>query len=191
MTFVATINLPDGPNNPSDDQPKMEINNNSFIGWANVDHVGYNLNNGGTHQFVHLNVQTSDPTLLATQALLYSKIVGANTELFYRYGSAPQSVFQVTNNGAVAAQNGVSSLIGPAGLPLKIQWGQGSSIGFLTPITFPAPFITLYSVVATRFQNGASDTSYGISANSPTDFTFAANSASVGIGFFWIAIGQG
>lgn len=58
--FAFIPNIPDGPNNPSQDQPNMKTNTNSDQSiWA-VEHLGFNTNNGGTHlQTGFANFQSS------------------------------------------------------------------------------------------------------------------------------------
>lgn len=201
--FTFTSNVPDGPNDPSEDQPIMEVNNNSIEDIWDVDHVGFNLNQGGTHNVVRLNQQTVNPTLIATQGVLFQKIVSGNTELFYKYGSAPQNTFQVTNNGAVAADIGVSSLLGPEAAPLRIQWGFIGSLSATTSgsVVFASPFSTnCYVVSPTVFFNttfpGDSRTvttqrKTGVSP-STTGFNwrYVTTSSEADQGFYWIAIGS-
>lgn len=42
--------IPDTPNNPSVDQPKMKTNTNSIDDIIAVDHISFNATNGGTHK---------------------------------------------------------------------------------------------------------------------------------------------
>ncbi len=42
--------IPDAPNNPSVDQPKMKTNTNSIDTLLAVDHIGFNATNGGIHK---------------------------------------------------------------------------------------------------------------------------------------------
>ena len=50
--FTAVQDIPDAPNNPSSDQPNMKTNTNSMISIWDVDHIGFNVSNGGTHEQV-------------------------------------------------------------------------------------------------------------------------------------------
>ncbi len=88
MTFTATKNIPDGPNNPSDDQPIMKINNNSFIDIWDEDHWGFNLNtNGGKHDLVSYPVpQSNSPGTGAQEWREYTKLfgVGGGVEKFWQ-----------------------------------------------------------------------------------------------------------
>lgn len=47
--FVFDSGIPFAQNNPSSDQPKMLANNIANEGIWDVDHIGFNSNNGGTH----------------------------------------------------------------------------------------------------------------------------------------------
>ncbi len=53
MTMFTYIrDIPATPNDPSVDQPKMQINNNSIDDILEVDHVSFETANGGTHKKV-------------------------------------------------------------------------------------------------------------------------------------------
>jgi hypothetical protein len=47
--FNYTIDIPAAGNNPSNDQGPMQVNTNSIANILNIDHVGFNAANGGTH----------------------------------------------------------------------------------------------------------------------------------------------
>lgn len=47
--FIFDSGIPFAQNNPSSDQPKMLANNIANEGIWDVDHIGFNSNNGGTH----------------------------------------------------------------------------------------------------------------------------------------------
>jgi hypothetical protein len=47
--FVYNRDIPDAPNNPSDDQPDMKDNTNSTDDLIDEDHYSFNDNNGGLH----------------------------------------------------------------------------------------------------------------------------------------------
>lgn len=49
MTFTFDDTIPFATNNPSVDQPKMLANNVANLQIWDVDHVGFNATNGGTH----------------------------------------------------------------------------------------------------------------------------------------------
>ena len=47
--FTFDSGIPFAQNNPSSDQPKMLANNIANEGIWDIDHIGFNSNNGGTH----------------------------------------------------------------------------------------------------------------------------------------------
>lgn len=88
------LNIPDGPNNPSDDQPLMKINTNAIDTILAVDHVSFNANNGGTHDQVTFSSENTpaaqtDPQSVAftAQASTLTPTKGSSSniaQLFYR-----------------------------------------------------------------------------------------------------------
>lgn len=102
--FRAIRNIPDAPNNPSVDQPKMKVNNNSMIDLIDVDHIGYNQTNGGYHDIIHQQPQVSDPSPIINTGQIYPKVFNNNVELFYESGNistATGTVQQLTNGTGV------------------------------------------------------------------------------------------
>jgi len=54
--------VPNGPDDPADDQPQMLLNTNSINSWTNIDHIGFNQNNGGYHRIIHQPTNASSLT---------------------------------------------------------------------------------------------------------------------------------
>ena len=199
-SFIYTRDIPNGPNDPSDDQGPMQTNTNSIDDLIAVDHVSFGAANGGVHKFVHLLTQSVNPAVTADFSVLFNKVVSGNTELFYRYGSAPQNVFQITNNGAIANDNGFSSLVGPAANPLKIVWqgtaldNNGVSIRNDSPFVFPSPFTTAcYSVILSAEKASTGAEGLWVSNGTLTNLGFSIKtSASAGqfTKLYYIAIGS-
>lgn len=54
MTISYNRDIPDGPNNPSNDQPKMKTNTNSIDDWTAIDHVRFSNSPAGNHLQMHL-----------------------------------------------------------------------------------------------------------------------------------------
>lgn len=195
MSFDYTRDIPDGPHNPSNDQPNMKINTNSIDNLLAVDHVSFNSVDSGKHNFVHLTNQTPTPSVGATEGVIFQRVVGSNTELFYRYGSAPSNTFQITNNGASASAIGFTSLIGPAANPMNMKWGfQAGTSGNNYPIVFATAFISTCFCV---FTNATATDGTGLSGLhvfnvSKTGFTCALKNGSLNTvnGFYWLAIGN-
>ncbi len=82
MTFSFNDGIPATNDNPSSDQPGMLQNNVSTNGIIAVDHITFNLANGGTHTQVHLPGFTTPAVIngTATQgSVLYSQAGVADT----------------------------------------------------------------------------------------------------------------
>ena len=207
MTVLINYNLgiPDGPNNPSNDQPNMLENNDNIDQFVAVDHVPFNVNNSGFHTIIHQvpigPVGTPDPTAIVGFGELYTKLVTdastTDTQLFYRTGLG--GISRLT--GDSASQNGYQWLGGTL-----IQWGRltqtfpsGGSSGTINfPINFP---IACFMVTGTFFTDiGFSNPANTLTSNQTTlsqnSFDWLVNigtPAFPGIdtiqGFFWFAIG--
>lgn len=94
------LDIPDGPNNPSNDQPKMKTNTNAIQTLISVDHVGFNTNGsppngvGGHHLQVSFDGKNVPGAQTDPQSVLYTNNVTAtatNTasastiaEMYYR-----------------------------------------------------------------------------------------------------------
>ncbi len=106
-SFNYFRDIPNGPNDPSDDQPLMQINTNSTDDIFAVDHYSFGTtgNLDGWHIHSHYpqwpGVPTADPTTTTTQGVVYTKDVGGGVvQLFYRReNNGP--VIQITELGKV------------------------------------------------------------------------------------------
>lgn len=209
MSFPYTRDRPDPPNNPSSDVPDMKINTNSTDSIIGVDHVGFNLPNGGYHTIIHQGVQASDPAAIPNINQVYTKLytpdttVGSitDTQLFSRTGVG--GISQLT--GAFATFEGYQWCGS-----ILVQWGR------LTPVTggsfaggnafgtvifkdranslIPFPTFCL-SVIATPFWNAVTPAAAGtvtidVSTLSNLKFDWKFNSlTTLYTGFMWVAIG--
>jgi hypothetical protein len=85
--FTYNTDIPDAPNDPSNDQPKMKTNTNNIDGiWA-VDHVSFNTDDGGTHLQVSLSSKNVPGVQSGEQSVIYSDdgiIDASRTELYFR-----------------------------------------------------------------------------------------------------------
>jgi hypothetical protein len=90
--FSYNQDIPDAPNNPSDDQPLMKTNTNSTFGIIAVDHVGFEQANGGYHTVIHQGPagggSGSDPAAIPGFGQTYVKTVGStpDQQLFFETG---------------------------------------------------------------------------------------------------------
>jgi|SRR5665213_1523331 len=211
MSFIATINLPDGPNNPSDDQPKMEINNNSFIGWANVDHYGYNVNNGGKHQLVSIPLdRLTSPGTGALEWKYYTKPNLALTSIETFWQRPAKGVNGPDIQMTVNVPDGLAGSNAPYGTPLTgftqtggvtflpgglvMQYGKlsATSVGGFGKIQFPFTWaIGAFSITVTAFSNSPGDDANVNSGFPPTltEFFYDTSGGTVP-GIYWMAIGK-
>lgn len=185
--------IPDAPNNPSNDQPDMRINTNSLDTLIIEDHYGFGINDGGKHKQVQLPSPglSGNPVFPATggQGTLCGRStgIGSDAQLFWSFAANP--ALQITNIGASVATN-------PGAVPLMggliMQYGIITGPAAAVDVTFAnggffvagAPALP-YSVVLTpRTQTGS--TTWSIGSITSTKFVFTTAAAQV---FHWIAIG--
>jgi len=212
MSFFQYIqDVPDAPNNPSDDQPDMKINTNSTYGILAVDHVGFNENSatrkGGYHTVIHQGPQTVDPATIANFGQTYTKSVGSplDQQLFYKSGLG--NITQLT--GALqpsAATNGYTALSGG----LILQWGVVTSANFFdgdsgtvtfatSNISFPNNCFTVMVSAGSGAATVPSVTSFSVKqttlSNLKFDWKFRCDHPAFGgvtniTTMFWMAIGN-
>lgn len=143
-SYTYNNDIPDGPNNPSVDQPKMKVNTQSIAsilgGDPSVDMIGFGDVNGGWHRKITYVDQGSDATSAAGQYVAYSKFVTSSvpaftnqSELFLKKdGNA--TLVQLTAGYPNVSQSGHTYL--PGGIIL--QWAYVTSGNSVTwDVTFP------------------------------------------------------
>lgn len=181
--YTYTRGIPNGPNNPSADQPIMQTNANSTDSILDIDLYGFNDNNGGLHQKSTYVVQGSDPVPVNTdgsQGIVYSKAVSGIAEIFInRYGSA--TPVQLTNGAVSITNNGYTFL--PGGLIL--QWGTVTGTVAGNPFAFPITFTTIYSLTGAVRSAPAQAMSFANVANNGATALSASGTPIIG----WMAIG--
>lgn len=114
---IYNINIPDGPNNPSQDQPKMKTNTNSISSLINIDHIGFGNNQGGYHLPIHQPAlstwvqatRTATPPLGPVPGV--NEIIAMNVTPIATNATVDTQLFAMTgaSNGTT---NGVSQLTG-------------------------------------------------------------------------------
>ncbi len=206
--FNYTLGIPATNDNPSADQPLMKINNDNIPPLIAVDHVGFNLNQGGYHTVIHEITQTIDPAAIAGINQIYSKnytpdTAGgtADTQLFNRTGVG--GISQLTGNSAQAdGWNWVGGVLLQWGTVTSGAFAGGSATGTVTfknrvggAIPFPTncfvvipnPFWTTASIS----PNGSGTVNINQTTLSKTSFTWKFNSNSGNYrGFYWFAVGN-
>lgn len=79
MSINYNLNIPAAANNPSDDQPNMQINTNAINSWTGIDHVDFSGNPAGTHQQVTFSSQNTPGAQSDPSCVLYSATGVAST----------------------------------------------------------------------------------------------------------------
>lgn len=182
--FTYINNIPNGPDNPSDDQPNMKTNTNSISDIIDVDHIGFGQANGGYHRQNRIIARNTIPGgLFPGMGTFYVKVVDGEEQVFYTAG-ANGTEYQITRSiqgsfSAFSANPGWTFL--PGGLLL--QYGLSAA----NPVVFPTAFTsTPFSIQITRNSSSGLTTSLPVVTVSNTQFT--TNNAP-GF-FFWMAIGK-
>jgi hypothetical protein len=115
FTFNDTI--PAAANNPSNDQPIMLANNVSNQGIWDVDHIGFNALNGGSHQFMTM---FADPNYIipaastANGSVIYTNAgtASTNAQCFFQNSIATVPMSSIRAFGSfVATAVGVNPIL--------------------------------------------------------------------------------
>lgn len=187
--FSYNRDIPDGPNNPSNDQPLMKVNTNSTDDLIAVDHYSFGVNNGGLHKQVQLPELLAVPGgLIANSETVYSKAVNSTGQLFFTRGSAGTEIALTSgvNGDVINAANGSTFLAGG----LLIQWGTSAVVSGAGSVSFNTAFsANAYSVSITSVRSATNvDTVYFVSSNS-SGFNYFNTSGGGIASIKWIAIG--
>lgn len=83
--FPFNTGIPAALNNPSSDQPLMLINTQSDAGIWEIDHIGFNTNNGGTHKQVTLSSKNTPGSQTDPSSVLYTASGTASTVADLRF----------------------------------------------------------------------------------------------------------
>lgn len=193
-TITYYNDIPDAPNNPSNDQTKMRNNTNSVDFIIDVDHYSFesSSNTDGLHKQVSMPVLGAIPAgRIASEGTLYAKTSG-QSQLFYT-NDASTNEYQMTrvidaSFSTFANQTGTGSS-GWTFLPggMLMQWGQVLALNPASPVGFPITFSTAcFSVVIGPVGSGSTIT---LGAISTSNFAYTA-AGSLSKSFNWIAIGK-
>jgi hypothetical protein len=138
FNFNGTI--PQATDNPSDSQPLILQNFGSTQGIENVDHFGFNNNNGGLHrQVTFADVATPLAQVDPSSVLFTKNDTAGHPQLFFSNSqNTGQYIIGIVNNAS-----GCVPLFG--GLILQWLYTPTSAAG--TPFTFPIPFPNLVFAV--------------------------------------------
>lgn len=199
--YNYNINIPLATNNPSADQPLMQINTNSINSLISIDHIGFNAPNGGNHKQVHLFEQVGVPATLALFDTIYAQSVAGQGELFLTRGVTGVGI-QLTGPYNAIQNQGTSFL--PGGIILK--WGieanrftnaTAHSAGVINLVPpFPnAMFNIQATLIATTnvTVEPRAVISIGPINNNSFGYVFNTNpsgNANFYSGFYWFAVGN-
>lgn len=156
-----------------------------------INHVLFStVANQGKHNRVDF-LRIGAPASAASEAVVYQKAGPVSSELFLRRDGVATEV-QLTSGNPIVASNGESFLPGLSGSPLRCKWGQFTTTGATTVITYTTlvPALTAfptntYAVQITPINAGGVG-NYRISTQNATSFTIVAPNGS---SFFFFAIG--
>lgn len=193
--------VPNGPNNPSADQPQMLANTIALNNiWA-VDHIPFNVSNSGLHQQVNLISESSPPVL--GNLVIYSNTSTAGIPVPFAKSSNIFD-FPLFNGSLAISTSGYSSIYGG----IIIQWGfvngthggdnhftdgDTGTVNFATAnINFPSTCFVVFAQLA--FTNGnPPNNQCNVSINSSlsaSSFSWKITSSSNSYTrFYWLAIG--
>lgn len=182
--------IPNAPNDPSDDQPLMQINSGSISDIINVDHITFNTNGGGIHKQVTLKNEAA-PGLGDGDSVIYANLQGGQSWPFFQNGLGS---FQMLGPFSSLITPTVTATTGYTYLPggIIIQFGQAAlaaSGTIIFPLVFPNKAI---SAVFTPTK-GADTREISIENNSLTTSQFQYNvngGISAANQIFWVAIGN-
>jgi len=196
--YTYITNIPASSNNPSADQPNMQINTNSIDDIIEVDHFSFNDNLGGYHKQVNLVNSVANP---GTPASVGSVLFSKSNDWYFQNASLGLNAIQMTNAAyfPIQAINGGRTFL-PGGMIM--QWGfvvaGGTFSNFDTgAVVFPVAFPTIViNVLTTPGYGGAQPTSTSgmvVSIKNPvpnSGFTWAVNTGSSAYNtFYWQALG--
>jgi hypothetical protein len=199
MSFIYTTGVPNPPNIPSSDVSNMQTNTNSINSIIGVDHVGFNLANGGYHTVIHQTQYSTgtDPAAIPSIGQLYIKQISSNGNtdevLFYQSGGG--RIFQLTGAPTGAGSQGSIGTSGWTFLPngLIMQWGVVNSPPSSGSVTYPLQFPqNVFGVFFNFGRNASSTDSFWINTsgtNNTTQFAFKGSTGTAVV-FYWFAIGN-
>ncbi len=198
MTFFPYINnTPPSGEDPSVSQPDLLTNTQSNDLIWQVDHHGFEDNDGGYHTIIHQKQTPGnvDPAPIIGVNQIYVKTISGDTQLFSMTGGG--GISQLTGNNS--SNNGFQWLGG-----ILLQWGRITGVGtgisssdvlFATNnINFPNNLFTLDATplyLAGDPSSTSSQVTVWVKPIDKTKFRYTINSNSVSTsGFTWIAIGN-
>jgi hypothetical protein len=184
--FTYTTGIPATNNNPSNDQPNMQTNNdNNALIW-DVDHVGFNAANGGTHDQVTFSSKNTPGAQTDPVSTLYtgSGTASSVAEVSYRNQNgtflmsgikafALCSSSGITNSQSSNVTSVVRNSVG--NYTITLTAGAVASNSFIVIVSCSSsliqPLCPNYSITGTGTFNLLFYTALSLNAD-PTSFSF-------------------
>jgi len=191
--FQYDTTVPATNDNPSADQPDMLVNTQSTNGILGVDHITFNLNNGGQHKAITFNQDASyvpvafpvNPPQLFTNTVdgVGNALPGAVPELFFYSGSNAQSNTQYVSRP-------VGSVLLPGGIIMK--WGAVAGVTDGTAISFVNAFPNnVFSLQVSGGTSSSPQPTINFSQSTLTTSGFTAKiTGTQPVNLYYIAIGN-
>lgn len=184
-------NIPAANNRPSADQGPMQNNFLNIGNLINVDHIGFNLANGGLHRQVNMFNQGSPA--VQGDLVLYARTSAGQSSLWVKNNTGIDLPFSTgAPNGAA---NGNTSMFGG----LIFQWGSGTVATSGSPTAFTFPIVFPTSVFSVTFGSEYTITTDSPSANpifikkntiTLSGFSMINSSSGTPTKVYWMAIGK-
>lgn len=184
--WTYTTGIPNAPNDPADDVQPMQNNFTSINGIIDVDHVGFNENNGGIHKQVNMFVE-ANPGVISpgtfNSGVLFAKTANGDAWPFWQNDSG---VFGLMQFPPQKATDGYVIL--PGGVVQ--QWGRVTNPGTSGSVSFPLSFSSLYNIQLSLQRSSAGQIATVDNSTPPTTTGFNYLTSSSGSNFlYWFAIG--
>jgi hypothetical protein len=170
MSISYNLDIPDGPNNPSNDQPKMKVNTNAVNSWTAVDHVEFSSAPSGTHKQITFSSKNAPAAQTDPQSVLYTDngVEFSNiAQLWYtnQSGDFPLSIIRAF--GAFVLTNGNTTLINGYNCTLQSSSSTTAVILLTSGVTTGTNFVVIPTI------NNTSSLAYTISSSmGSTTITF-------------------
>lgn len=187
MTIPFYDGIPAAPNNPSNDQPLMLLDNIAIVAGLGIDHRTFNEDNTGYHKSIHFDQITSYvPVPPVSPPQLFTDVVAGLAQLKYYSGTTAQTSDQYV----LGAVNFSTMVLG--GMILK---------GGVVNVTSDPQAFTYASLLVNAFPNAtravlifpanatARTPSGYVSAISATGFTLTNAWIAGTASYYFIAIG--
>ena len=184
MTISYNLDIPDGPNNPSNDQPKMKTNTNSINTWTSIDHVQFDASPAGTHKQTTFSSKNVPGAQTDPQSVLYTKS-GTASSVAQPFFRNQNGTFQVSPIKAWGLVDGATGTI-DTNQSLNVDTVTRNSAGNYSIILTTNAVNSNKFAVLVSYQNGfpapstTRDPIYSITGTGTFNIFMATSSAFTG-----------